>query len=344
MPQPETRSFYISGPADVTAARRVSKSFALALSFDEVASEQMALVASELGSNIYKHAGRGTLSLSSITVEAQHGMVIEARDWGGGIANQEEAFADGFSTAGTLGDGLGAVNRLVDSMEITSDGENGTHIIGIKMLRKNSFPMPAHENPFDIAAVSRAIPGHQVNGDAFVIKHANHRTLVAVIDGVGHGTFAHKASTTAKAYIESHFEQDLEHLLMGCSRACRATRGAVMTLVALEWQERNMHYAGIGNIESRIFNALTDKKLIVRRGIVGNRMPPPKSSLESWNSGAVMVLHSDGISTKWQWHELTPVMHLGASAVAQRIMERYGKGNDDATVLVIMDKAEKPHD
>jgi len=339
----EKKSFLISGPADVVAARRFTKTYALALDFSEQQAEQLVLVVAELGSNIYKHAGRGTLTISRLQVEQQVGVCIEARDWGSGIIDQERVFEDGYSTVGTLGDGLGAVNRLVDALEITSDGENGTHIIATKMLwQERSGRERRYECPFDIGAASRAFPGLHVNGDAFVIKHWDGYSLVAVIDGVGHGTYAHKAAISAKAYIETHFRQDIAHLFMGAARACRATRGVVMTLVVLDWSNREIHYAGIGNIETRTCNTSQDKQLSIRRGIVGVKMPVVRVSKESWNEGAIMVLHSDGISSKWQWQQL--LIHESATAIAQRILRGHARDNDDATVLVIKDKVSRNRD
>ena len=46
----------------------------------------------------------------------------------------------------------------------------------------------------------------QVNGDAFVVYQWAESALVGVIDGLGHGQFAHRAAETARRYVETHFD------------------------------------------------------------------------------------------------------------------------------------------
>lgn len=338
-PTADAQVCYVSGPADVTAARRKARLLASATGFAEAAAEQIALVVSELGSNLHKHAGGGILSVQAVAQDGRRGIRIEARDRGPGIAQPEQAMVDGYSTAGTLGDGLGAVNRLVDALEIASDGSSGTHVVACKWLWE-AAPAPAGtpENPYDCGAASRAHPEMTVNGDAFFIKHWPGHSLVAVIDGVGHGQFAHRAARASYAYLENHYRLPVDELFTGVARACLGSRGAVMAIAALDWHSRNIAFASVGNIETRLFNASRDKLFPVRRGIVGMQMPKPRVSTEQWERGGVLVMQSDGISTRWPLTELNAMLHLPASAIARRILNRHGKEQDDATVAVIKDR------
>ena len=56
------------------------------------------------------------------------GLEIEVSDDGPGIGDLERALADGYSTAGGLGQGLGAVRRLSDEFEIASRPGGGTRV------------------------------------------------------------------------------------------------------------------------------------------------------------------------------------------------------------------------
>jgi len=95
----------------------------------------------------------------------------------------------------------------MDEFDIKSrpQKEKGTYIVSKKWIRNYSII----ECPLDVGVATRPRPGFSVNGDTFVIKKYNQFLLVGVIDGLGHGQFAHKASQTARNYIESHFEQSL---------------------------------------------------------------------------------------------------------------------------------------
>src|SRR5437868_8197732 len=89
------------------------------------------------------------------------------------------------------------------------------------------------------------------NGDAFVIKQWERGALAGIIDGLGHGQFARRASQTARFYVEQHFDQPLESLFRGVERACRTTRGVVMALAKFDLDEHKLTIANVGNIEVR---------------------------------------------------------------------------------------------
>jgi hypothetical protein len=62
-------------------------------------------------------------------------------------------------------------------------------------------------------------------------------------------------------------------------------------------------------------------------------------SLHDWESHATLVLHSDGISVHWGEGLLDDVLRSSASVLADAILTRLRRGNDDATV-VVMKRAE----
>ena len=79
------------------------------------------------------------------------------------------------------------------------------------------------------------------------------RALVGVIDGLGHGQFAHRAAQTARQYVENHFDLPLDQIFRGVGRACRATRGVVMALARFDWGQGRLAFASVGNIAVRVF-------------------------------------------------------------------------------------------
>jgi len=104
----------ISEVGDLSAARLAARSMSTAIGFDEQAVEEIALVVSELATNLVKHAKDGILRLKRSEEAGRTGIQIDSEDQGPGIPNVEQAIADDFSTVGSLGCGLGAVNRLMD--------------------------------------------------------------------------------------------------------------------------------------------------------------------------------------------------------------------------------------
>ncbi len=147
----------ISDVGDLSAARLAVRSMSTAIGFDEQAVQEIALVVSELATNLVKHAKDGVLRLRRTEEAGRTGIQIDAEDQGPGIPNVEQAIADDFSTARSLGCGLGAVNRLMDEFDVASRPGAGTSIVCKRWLRLDVPPAPA-------------CPLMPVNGDTFVIK------------------------------------------------------------------------------------------------------------------------------------------------------------------------------
>ena len=174
-----------------------------------------------------------------------------------------------------------------------------------------------------------------VNGDAHVIETWGESALVAVIDGLGHGQHAHRASRQAQLYIASHAAQPFDLLFRGVEDACRTTRGVVMALARFDWREGRMTFAGIGNIEVRILGCAEPIQLPVRRGIIGGRAPRPAIAERRWDPHLLMVLHSDGVTARWNWEDFPQLADAPADLVARQLLDELARDNDDATVVVV---------
>src|SRR4030095_311315 len=77
--------------------------------FNETETGTVALVVTELATNLLKHAKRGEILVRLIERGAMTGIELLSLDHGPGIANLTQCFRDGYSTAGSPGTGLGAI-------------------------------------------------------------------------------------------------------------------------------------------------------------------------------------------------------------------------------------------
>jgi anti-sigma regulatory factor (Ser/Thr protein kinase)/serine/threonine protein phosphatase PrpC len=333
--QPQSQVIAISHASDVSAARRAAQAVSSALGFAAGEVDELALVVSELATNLLKYAQGGTLTLTSLEASGRIGVQVESHDRGPGIADVEQAMTDGFSTAGSLGYGLGTVNRLMEALEVRSEPGRGTYIVCQRWRRLHLHnPLPC---PLEFGAATRAHPRMEMNGDAFVIKRWQESALVGVIDGLGHGQFAHRAAQTARRYIESHCDRPLAELFRGVGRACHATRGVVMALVRFDWAQEKLTFASIGNVEVRVLGNAEPMNFMVRRGVVGLNAPNPVVTEHHWDPRHVMVLHSDGLTIHWRWQDFPDLAALSATLMAQRLLRALARGEDDATVVVVRD-------
>lgn len=335
MALPGLQTIEISQAVDVSRARQAAKALAVLVGFDEKVKEELAIAVSELAGNLLKHARQGRLTLMPLQEAARAGIQIESVDSGPGIADVERALTDGFSTAGSLGCGLGAVNRMMDEFEITTPRREGggTRILCRRWVYAN---VPAARScPLDCGVATRAYPGKEVNGDAFVIEPWNKSVLVGVIDGVGHGPLAHQAAQAARKYVEDHANQPLKAIFRGVGRVCHATQGVVMALAAFDWAQARLTFASVGNVEARLFGAAERVNFIVRRGVLGLNAPDPVVTEHPWQAANLLVLHSDGLHSRWRWEDFSDLQKAPASVLAQQMLGRLARDNDDATVVVV---------
>jgi anti-sigma regulatory factor (Ser/Thr protein kinase) len=301
--------------------------------FAPQACEEIALAMTELATNLVKHARGGTLTLAPLSEGERLGLEIQSHDDGPGMADVEQALGDRYSTAGTRGAGLGAVNRLMDALDIRSRRGTGTHIVCRKWLRKHRASL--RPCPLACAVATRPRTVGQVNGDAFVVHHWAESTLVGVIDGLGHGQFAHRAAQTARQYVESHFDMPLDQIFRGTGRACRATRGVVMALARFDWGDGQLTFASVGNILVRVFPQSEPFHFMIRRGVIGLNAPGAVVTEHRWPLDHVLVLHSDGVSAHWGWKDFPDWTDRPAAAMAQELLQAKAKDEDDATVIVV---------
>ena len=112
-------------------ARRLAKNMASGMGLDEILSEQVSIVVTEACTNLLKHAQRGELILHSATEGLGPVPVLEllVLDNGPGIQDLQRCLQDGYSTSGTLGNGLGAIIRLSNDADFYSLPGKGTGIL-----------------------------------------------------------------------------------------------------------------------------------------------------------------------------------------------------------------------
>jgi anti-sigma regulatory factor (Ser/Thr protein kinase) len=322
----------VTWPGDTARACEYARQFAASLGFPGPHCEEIGLVVTELASNVIRHASGGTIRLGEINGEERRGIEVQSVDTGPGISNVEDAITDGYSTAGSLGLGLGIVNRLMDELEMFSGAAGGLHVICRRWVRPGPSPILLPGLVFGAATRSyRRLPH---NGDVFVFKQWERRALMGVIDGLGHGQFAQRASQTARQYIEQHYDQPLDSLFRGVGRACRATRGVVMALARFDFARQILTAASVGNVEVRLVGSSKPFNLIVRRGIIGMNAPNPVPCEHPWTAASLLIMHSDGVRTRWDWSDFRDLLRESPATIARQMLVQLGKPDDDATVAI----------
>ncbi len=298
----------------------------------------MQLVIVELATNLEKHAKGGVLILKEIQESDEKGVLIQSLDWGPGIADVNEAMRDRFSTSGSLGLGLGTVNRLMDEIRIEPRAKNGQGTVITCKKLDSGVQESSIRSPLQIGAASRPHPNMRQNGDSFVVKSTKDTAFFAVIDGLGHGQFAHRASHKARLYLENHYKGSFNEIFRGVGYECRSTRGVVMSAARIDWKSKKLSLASIGNVETKIYGSLAPVRIPTRRGILGQGYPKPKIIEQDWDPMMQIVMFSDGLSSHWHEEDVQRLSMESAQKSAAHFLRKYAKDSDDATILIAKTK------
>jgi anti-sigma regulatory factor (Ser/Thr protein kinase) len=314
----------------VAEARRTAVSCATTLRLNETSIARAALVATELATNLIKHAGGGELLFGS----NDKAVAIVSIDRGRGLLNVAAAMSDGFSTAGSSGTGLGAVRRASASFDIYALPDRGTAIFST--IADPQLASPLLQAPSRIVAAGVCIPktGEEQNGDAWMGQLSREIVTIAVADGLGHGPAAATASTTAVRVFSERIEQPLEHMLQDAHGALRPTRGAAVGIARLYLTVGRADFIGVGNIAGTIVTDDAMRKTVSLSGIVGHEMRKVQSFSYPWLASSVLILQSDGVSATWNAANYPGLMQHEPALIAAVLYRDLCRGTDDATVVV----------
>jgi anti-sigma regulatory factor (Ser/Thr protein kinase) len=327
-----SRSFPMSDTSSVGEARRQAVKLAERLSFDEERRGALAIVVSELGQNIVRHAnGRGDVLFRPLRTEAGDGIEVVGIDRGPGIANLVEARRDGYSTGGSPGTGLGAIERQSVDFDIYSH-DGGTAVVARVLDGARS---PGGGRGLDVGAVCLPKPEETGYGDAWSVVRDDGRTLVLVADGLGHGFAAADASRTAVQIFEEKARLEPTALVQALHAGLRATRGAAIGLAEIREGEHRLRFVGVGNIAAMLLSAGGSKALVSHSGTAGVEARRIQEFVYTWSDESMLVVHSDGLSANWELQKYPGLRGRDAALVAAILYRDHRRIRDDVTVLAI---------
>jgi hypothetical protein len=157
---------------------------------------------------------------------------------------------------------------------------------------------------------------------------------IAVVDGLGHGAPAAAAARAALETLAARPALDPAAGLHACHAALRSTRGAAATIVRIDPAAATLTYAGVGNVEGRLWCPSRTDRLLVQRGIVGATFPRTVRPVTlPLDAGWLLVLHSDGISARFDLDQLPETAQRDPDALAERLLREWSRATDDATVV-----------
>ena len=343
--------FPVTDRSDVGAARREVAGLADRIGVTAALGDAAQLAATELGTNIVRHAGgEGYLLVRPLETPASAIEILAVDRGPGFVARSPSSTPPPSATplfeGGGLGVGLSSVQRLASEFDLWSERGQGSVVL-TRFRTTPLKPPPA----VITGGVSLPVVPSDVNGDGWAAVVKESWAAVVVVDGLGHGPAAHEAAQAALwTFPGALADGDARAWLKQAHWAMRPTRGGVIGLVLIDLGSRTLEFAGVGNVSGRLMNfdgpedGRTNQggranQLVSRPGTAGVEHRPPEPGITSlpWSQGAVLVLWSDGIKTPGEWSRAARQFSHDPTVAAAALHSQWSTGRDDATVVVIKD-------
>ena len=324
----ETR---IAEPSQVSEGRRFAVEFARRTGADDAKLARVALVATEMATNLVKHGGGGTLVVDRFDDADGQGIEMMALDRGAGMADVRRCLADGYSTAGSPGTGFGAISRQSDRLAVFSRPGLGTAVM-VRWIFEAAAKRPSG---VELGAVSAPYPGETVCGDHWACGAGMAGRTLLVADGSGHGPEAARAAHMAAQIFGEHLDEDCEKLVERMHRGLAPTRGAALAIARIDESRSLIRYVGIGNIAGTLVSDGDVRRMVSHNGIAGHPAARIREFTYPFTGNPLVILHSDGLSAKWGLADYPGLAASHPSLIAGVLFRDHRRGRDDATVVAM---------
>lgn len=325
-------SVAVSEQTHIARTRRMASALATSLGGDAAATSDIAIVATELATNIVRHSDGGEILLRPWQDAEGSGVELVALDKGAGMANVGACFEDGYSTGGTAGQGLGAVARIAATIDVWSQPGQGTVLAA-------RIPLGAQRNgsalPFVWSAISEPVAGEEECGDGWSVVCDAGRAMFMVVDGLGHGPSAASAARAAKQVFDDRaMRESPAGTMQAIHRGIASTRGGAGAIAEWRVNDTNLVFSGIGNISGTLISGAGLRKMVSHNGTLGHAMRTVREFNYTAAPDATLVLHSDGLTTSWSLENYPGLLSRHPAVIAGILYRDFRRGRDDATVLV----------
>lgn len=323
----------IVDPSQVGEARRVASEFARRVGANEAQLGRVAIVATEMATNIVKHAGGagGMIAIDRFSDARGSGLELLAIDKGPGIADVGISLADGYSTAGSAGTGLGAISRQADQFAVYSRSGLGT----VVLARFALLPPAADAPAIDFGVVRATYPGETVCGDDWAFNAGPHGRTLLVVDGSGHGPLAAQAAEVATKIFGEYASEDCVALVERIHRGLAATRGAALAVARIDGAQRVIRFVGVGNIAGVLMIGIEARQMVSHNGTAGHVAPRIREFTYPFSGAPCVILHSDGLSNRWRMADYPGLVACHPSLIAGVLFRDFRRARDDATIAVM---------
>lgn len=327
-------SYKIDDRSLIAFIKREIHNLALHIGFTSHRAAETDIIVAELTSNLIKYANGGELLYRANLEDGLKLIEIYCLDKGVGFENLAKIMNDGYSSSNTLGHGLGSIKRLSNDFQIYSM-KNWGCVQYIKIAEKADVSLPPLQIGLNYAAIAVNYPGEKFCGDGYHIKSTKKGFQIFLGDGLGHGENANEAVQLAIKAFKQSVETEPFEILREIHTKVKKSRGLVGTIASVDYKSEVWNICGIGNISTRIYDGLENKTYTPYNGIIGHNIPRTlNSTIVPYKKHQIIVMHSDGLRTRWNLNEMTSIVKQHSAIIASAILKENIRGTDDASILV----------
>ncbi|NQD54479.1 SpoIIE family protein phosphatase [Pseudomonas sp. CM25] len=323
-----TQVLRLDDPSDVGHARRTAQKLAERHGFEPEEAGRVALVATELCSNVLKHARHGELHMR-VLPRKQGAFAIELLtvDRAQGF-DAHSCLADGYSTAGTQGIGMGAMVRQAQVFDMYADARGAVVLARLHRTLDRGADLRW-------GVSQHALHNDPACGDTWHLAIDGQCISALVIDGLGHGPDAEVAAKAgAAAFAEAPYGDPLQ-LLQAMHQAMSGTRGGATAVAQYDRAHDRLSFTGIGNIGASLVAGAQVRGLASLPGIVGGQFRKAQVFDYAELNGNLLIMYSDGLQSRWNLKDYPGLVHRHPAVITAVLHRDFCRGRDDVTVLAV---------
>ena len=318
-------------------ARTGMKALARRLGFPPARIQVMETVLAEMLSNQAKYAaGTGQIQVwEQRDIGGRAIIDLFALDFGPGIPDLAQAREDGRSSGGTLGKGLGAIERLADSCGIYSLAVGQGRWQGVAVWARFVRDGVMTALPAAHGLYLRALNDDRYCGDGLWLQQSGDTLAWLHMDGLGHGREAAEAVHGRERLLERLPGHDCATVLADLDAGLRRSRGAVALLGRMSLPQGRVELCGVGDMLAWRVRPHARQALHFSAGVLGREHRRIETQGFELEPDERYLSCSDGIRGRWQPGDYPGLWRQHPQLIAYLLGALEGRSNDDRSLLVI---------
>lgn len=322
-----TRVIPLEETSQVGQVRREALGLAALAGMGEVDAGRVALVAMEVATNVLRHGGGGRVLLSLVEGRAGQGVEVCGVDRGPGFS-LARCLPDGYSTAGSQGQGLGAIQRQAAVFDVWCDARGAVVLARV-------YPGEGGEGALAYGALCVPMRHEPVCGDGWHLAWDGSRLAATMIDGLGHGLPASEATARGLGAVAEAGLLPADALVARMHARMAGSRGGAAAVFSCDLDSGQAQFAGIGNIAAALHEGGASRGLPSHPGIVGANVRRIHAFAFTVVPGSLLLMHSDGLQARWSFAQYEGLQYRHPAMVVAVLHRDCDRGRDDTGILAV---------